>query len=230
MLGPRFTSPAQVSLLIIAIVSFIVSVVWFVTEPSFEPFLAFLAGIASLIGAFVDTDQLYRNAGTPRQDHEFTQPYERFSEPIRRKPTRAQNSGRNRNLYERVENRLYFDAFAPMKALLPIIAIFSFIVMGILMVMIIAGADGASLSFIGLIWLGSVSTIYTFMIKALYRRINTTGFYDKIESVSGRETVKHSLQKRSWGNMLVDIYMRILIFSLLKTNKREANKFMRQFK
>ena len=138
--------------------------------------MAFLGGMAALISSFVDTDKPSNNSDTNRkansQNITPNNRHDYFSEPIQQKSTRGRNSGRKIDLYKTIEDKLYLDAFTPMKALLPVIFVFSLITIGTLIVAIISGADDTSLSFIGLIWLASVSGIYIIMIKTLYRRIN----------------------------------------------------------
>lgn len=225
-----FEVPARRALHIIAIVSFIISVLWFLADPGFEPVLAFLGGAAVLIGSFIDRDQSGDHPDSTGvsadQTTELDHQEQDSPEIPGKKP--AQRSSRKIDLYQTVEDALYFDAFTPAKALLWVILWFSLFIIGILPILAIAGADGAIFSFAGFIWLASVSGISTLMVKNLYRRISLTGFYGRIKLVDNRERVKDALLKREWGNFMMNISMRVLISLLLKTDKREVNKIKRQ--
>ncbi|MBV7330929.1 hypothetical protein KFU94_22340 [Chloroflexi bacterium TSY] len=93
MLRFWLTSPAQTALQIIAIVSFIISAVWFVTEPSFEPILAFLGGAAALISSFVDTRKQNNNfdAGskTASQHIKPDNHHDNLPEPVQQKSAQS---------------------------------------------------------------------------------------------------------------------------------------------
>lgn len=61
------------SLIVIAVASFVLAIVWFVKESGYEPFLAILGGLAASIGAFFADrlgDETVGNAAEPEQEDE----------------------------------------------------------------------------------------------------------------------------------------------------------------
>ncbi|MEM7132091.1 MAG: hypothetical protein AAF702_37645 [Chloroflexota bacterium] len=230
MLSLRSQLQAKIVLKVISVVSFVIAFIWFVVEPGFEPILAFLGGTAALISSFVDSGQQSNDDETSsnlvNQTVRHDKQYDYLTSSLHKKPVERPKIKYRPTQDKVVEDKLY-DAFISLRNLSFIILIFSLFMVCVLTAMMIARLDGIPL--IGFIWLVTIFSIFIFMMKTLYRRISVTGYYGKIKLVDTRETIKHSLQKRTWGNVFTNIYMEAVISFLLKTKKREADKLMGWF-
>lgn len=205
----------RIALQIFGILSFIVSIIWFLYEPGFEPFLAFLSGIISLIESGKEKEEEYKYTHDVEREESNDTPGKPIHTNRRRQVTKDQ----------RIAQNLYQNAFTVFHNNVRRIVLTIVLTAGFTLLILVLHLDTGILFFV---WLISAILMYfqfTRMIMTLDRQINSSGYYHRQFGVPQRKNVKRLLLEEQWGNTFDTLFMKSLITLLLMPELKDFKRF-----